>query len=173
MEKCMEGGLFQALWKSVASVNVWKSNETCHYLMPHFWTRFKSWDLMVSAYLVLMDLVAPIVLNEPCKGLTCLKYCSVAICIVINFQICTRFICMVVVQEIVKAHFKLLWILDAHEKSLYSGTEIARNIQIIWLQMWLLTLPWLDPPGEKKAFVPLRPGCKPTKSNPQGIRTLY
>jgi hypothetical protein len=92
----------------VASVNVWKSNETCHYLMPHFWTRFKSWDLMVSAYLVLMDLVAPIVLNEPCKGLTCLKYCSVAICIVINFQICTRFMCIVVVKEIVKAHFKLL-----------------------------------------------------------------
>ncbi len=104
----------------VASVNVWKSNETCHYLMPHFWTCFKSWDLMVSAYLVLMDLVAPILLNEPCKGLTCLKYCSVAICIVINFQICTRFMCIVVVKEIVKAHFKLLWILDVHEKSLYS-----------------------------------------------------
>jgi hypothetical protein len=49
-----------------------------------------------------------------------LKYCSVAICIVINFQICTRFMCMVVVKEIVKAHFKLLWILDVREKSLYS-----------------------------------------------------
>jgi hypothetical protein len=49
-----------------------------------------------------------------------LKYCPVAICIVINFQICTRFMCMVVVKEIVKAHFKLLWILDVCEKSLYS-----------------------------------------------------